>query len=123
MACRRSKAARAEEREWARADTPSGFELGYGGGKLADLLAMAPDGFGDQAVGVGLLLDAIGPVAIELYQAAAGMPAAELGVLRSLPAHRLLVEDHEVLGWRKADHDLAQPAPFMVGAELHQTRA
>jgi hypothetical protein len=33
------------------------------------------------------------------------------------------VEDDEILGRRDADHDLAQLAPFMVGAEPHQTRA
>jgi len=52
------------------------------------------------------------------------MTTRALGDLRRHPECRLFVEDDEILSGRNADDDLAQLAPFMMDAKVHdQTRA
>ena len=74
--------------------------------------------------GVDLAFDAPGKVGIDVDQAAACVLTAEGVARREQPALRGFVEHHEILGRRNPDHDFAQLAPFVMGAEQHpQTRA
>ena len=65
---------------------------------------------------IDLPFHGLGPLRFEIDEPAAGVPAAEFGFGWRLPAHRLFVEDNEVLGRRYADHNFAQSPPFVMDA-------
>ena len=89
---------------------------------LEALRAMDGHAFARHQLGqrVDLAFDALGPFGIDIDQAPALVGAAQPVAFRQQPALRLLVENNEILGRRDADHDLAQLAPFVMGAEAHE---
>jgi hypothetical protein len=76
--------------------------------------ALARHQFGQR---VDLTLDAFGPFGIDVDQTSALVGATEPVAFRQQPTLRFLVEHHEILGRRDADHDLAQLAPLVMCAE------
>ena len=68
---------------------------------------------------VGLSFDLRGQFGIDIDQSLARMRTAEVSAVLSQPALRVFMEDDEILGGRDPDHDLAQLAPFVMGAEQH----